>query len=232
LALLHGREPDPVRNHSLRADLGILILNPKGAPPLSGRLFASADSSGNVRFRLDIFGFPSLLAASWFQSANQWTLMLPQRREVWEGKGESMTLSGLGPESGDLTLPAAEGLFGFLFGHPLIGFDGRDSVAPTWSGDTLRWIHRGVGWAATYDTAHGICRQVFSPTLRVRYGRYRRQGNRAVPREVEIEMDGRPALSLRVNGLEDVTVWKRDPFAFSIPEGYQVHRRDPEGSVP
>ena len=216
----------------MRADLEIQLRNFKGLSSLSGRIYASADSAGEFRFRLDIFGFPGQVAASWFYQEHHWTLLLHVKREVWEGEGGTFSIPETGQGEEALQLPEAQGLFGFLLGQPLAGFPDRDSLPPAWNGDTLHWSRHGTPWAARFDTTLGICREVFSPILRIKYGHPQSKGNRIVPKQVEVEVEGRPTLSIQVNGWEEVRVWKTNPFVFSIPKGYQRRDQKPAGEQP
>lgn len=213
----------------LRADMGIQLPNSKGPSSLSGRIYASADSAGESRFRVDIFGFPSQIAASWFYREQHWTLLLHLKREIWEGEGGNLSIPELGRGDEALQLPDARELFGFLFGQPLVGFMDRDSLTPFWKSDTLQWSHQGIPWAARFDTTLGNCLEVFSSRLRIRYGHPKMMGNRVVPMQVAVEVEGRPTLSIQVSGLEEVKVWKTNPFVFSIPRTYQ--HRDQESAA-
>jgi len=225
LALRQGQVPPPSAPESLTVDLGI-SLQRKGMAPFSARLYAKP----YLQYRLDAFGFSSEVAASYLWSEDHWTLLLNDRREVWEGAGDSLNMEGMG-----LHLPSVNALFGFLWGDPLPGFRSRDAGTLIWSGDTLRWKFQGVPWEARFDSVRGTCLEAESPSLTLRYRQYRRYGNRILPREVEASIPGEPQLLMKVNRLEDLPLWKKDPFVLKVPKEYE--RGSPEfppddGGVP
>jgi hypothetical protein len=211
LALHQGQVLTSTLPESLTVDLGV-SLDRKGMPPFSARLYARP----NHQYRLDAFGFSSQTEASYFWSEGHWTLLMNERREVWEGLGDTLDLEEMG-----LRLPSVNIIFGFLWGEPLPGFRSRDSGDQVWSDDTLHWKFHGTPWEARFDTIRGICLEARSPSLTLQYRRYRHYGNRILPEEVEVFTVGEPALSLRINRVEDLPGWKKDPFSFRIPTGYK-----------
>jgi hypothetical protein len=170
------------------------------------------------QYRLDAYGFSSEVAASYLWSKGRWHLLLNDRREVWEGQGDSLNVQEMG-----LRLPNVNALFGFLWGDPLPGFRHRDAGSMAWSGDTLRWKFQGTPWEARFDSIRGVCLEASSSSLTLRYRRYRYYGSHILPREVEASEPGQPALLLKVDEIEELPLWKKDPFAMKTPEGYE-HR--------
>ncbi len=215
-ALRQGVVPASSAPESLTVDLGV-SLQRKGVPPFSARLYAQPYR----RYRLDAFGFASQVEASYLWKDGRWTLLLNENREAREGSGDTLEMRDAG-----LKLPSVHALFGFLWGDPLPGFRDRDSGTMAWSGNTLRWKFQGVAWEAFFDSARGVFLEARSASLTLRYGRYRRVGNRVLPGEVEASSPGEPPLLLKVERVEDFPAWKRDPFALKIPEGYD--RQSPD----
>ncbi len=214
LALEQGRPAAPLPK-ALRADLEIGVLQPPGGD-FTARLYAEP----HRRYRLDAYAFPGVVAASFLWDQGHWTLLLPSRHLAVQGTGDTLRL-GDGRSLPDL--PAA---LGFLWGEPLPDYSPRSQPAPAWSGDTLRWTADGTAWLARFDLHTGACREVISPQYHLSYGPLRRRGARVLPAQVEIAVDGAPAWVVRVRGLEEVSVWAKDPFALPIPPGYT--RRGPE----
>lgn len=213
-----GAPPIVAAPKTLRADL-VLIPRLKGAPSLSTRLNAEP----NRRYRFDVTGFSSQILASCLWADKRWTLLLHERREAWEGAGDSIDLGNIG-----LRIPDIHAALGFLWGEPLPGFQEREDTALNWSADTLRWTTRGVRWQARFDSTTGICREARSPALLIRYGNYRRFENRVAPAEVELFVNGESVLLLKVKQIEDSPVWKRDPFVLTVPPGYFRRQATPE----
>jgi hypothetical protein len=204
LALLKGRTPSPAAPESLRVDVGI-ALSQKGALPFSARLYAEPYR----RYRLDAFGFPSRIAASYLWIEGRWTLQLYAKREIFQGRGDSVSLDVDGLS---LHLPDVHALLGPLWGDPLPGFRNRDSGTLARSGDTLRWSSRGINWLARFDSLTGLCLETHSSTLKFRYSHHQRQGARIVPRDIEVFLNGESVMELQVNQIDEHPVWKKDPF--------------------
>lgn len=254
LAVLSGEavaeEPLP---RTLQADLTVVAHNAESrAPtiPLSSRLYAEPGH----RYRLDIFGLFTPVAASWAWEADAWRLVRHDTREVVIGTGTSFIPL---PASGQpLMIPDVHAVLGFLWGQPLPGFrrvgsghadstlptPGRGAgagvgekasgtgafPAPEGPGDPenpenpgqVAWTYGGQPWTARFDPATGLCREVSSPDMTLRYGRYERQGARAVPREIEVWIEDARVLTLSVRARRENPAWARDPFVLTIPPGY------------
>lgn len=145
-----------------------------------------------------------------------WGQPLPGFRRVGSGHADS-TLptpesgagTGVGEKaSGTGALPASEGP-----GDP------EDPGNPDPPGQ-VAWTYGGKPWTARFDPATGLCLEASSPDMTLRYGRYERQGARAVPREIEVWIEGARVLTLSVRARGENPVWKRDPFVLTIPAGY------------
>jgi hypothetical protein len=215
LAVLEGRVPDAVAApDSLQADLGI---HPQeaGMLPFSARLYARPRHV----YRLDAFGFPTAVVASYVWNEGRWMLVRHDKRQVWEGEGTQLRIEDL-----PLRLPDVHAVLGFLWGEPLPGFAARDSLSysgvPAPEG-VVRWNFQGEAWEARFDPRTGLCREARSASLTLRYARYQRMGARVLPGAVEVLVDGVPIMNLRLRGLDEAPKWKKNPFALSPPAAYE-----------
>jgi hypothetical protein len=215
LAVRQGQTPvAPTIPHTLQADLGILP-SASGSLPFSARLYAEPGR----RYRLDAFGFPSLVAASWLWEDDQWLLVRHDKREVRRGSGPMPETAGL-----PFRLPDLHAALGFLWGAPLPGFPGGDSAlsaASVGADGVVRWSHKGQAWEALVDSATGLCREVRSSTLGLRYKAHRAHDGLVIPEAVEIFAEGKSLLTLNVRDWMASPPWKKDPFVLRIPEGYE-----------
>jgi hypothetical protein len=235
LALIQGvsRGQTPARLQgpdSLQADLGITPRTP-GAMPFSVRFYADLGDSGRFhvdsarRYRIDVFGFPSLIAASWLWKENAWILVRHDQRSIRRGTG-----AVLQPDM-PLNLPDVHAVLGFLWGAPLPGFPGTDSLTLSQTGGLVRplsqpgglvrWTYRGEAWEARFDTTTGLCREVSSSSINIRYRQHRLRGGFVVPDEAEIFLEGKSLLTLRVREWAGSPRWKKSPFELIVPAGYR-----------
>jgi hypothetical protein len=201
--------PRPVPQ-TIQADLSVLP-RARGAVPFSARLYAEPLHS----YRVDVFGFPSLLAASWLWQNDQWLLVRHDKREARTGSGATLAEEGL-----PLRLPNVHDALGFLWGAPLPGYPGRDSAMAD-GGGVVRWTHEGEAWEARFDPVTGLCREARSPGLRLRYALHGPHGGMIIPGEAEIFSGGESLLLLRVRDWVASPPWKKDPFVLPVPEGYE-----------
>jgi hypothetical protein len=214
LSVLRGEAPSPQPiPATFQADLGVQPRAP-GSFPFSTRLYAEPSR----RYRLDVQGFPSLIAASWLWDEGQWVLVRHDKREVRKGSGAGLEQDGV-----PLRLPDVHAVLGFLWGAPLPGFPGRDSAAGARRDGSVRWTHAGEPWEARFDPVTGVCREARSPSLALRYASHRAHGKLAVPEEVEVFVGGESVLVLSVREWIVSPQWKKDPFSLSIPDSYE-HR--------
>jgi hypothetical protein len=217
LALRQGRLPPVSVPDSLRVDLEILPLATPGAFPVSARLYAQP----HRRYRLEVFGFASVIAASYLWQEGHWILLLHQKHAAFYGQGDSLIIEGQ-----EIRIPDVHALLGFLWGEPLPNFLDRDGEALDWRGDTLRWSAHGIAWWARFDPASGACLEAHSPSLGLKYGALRSFSKRALPEEVRVVKDGHAMLALRVRQVEDFPAWKMNPFVLKVPSGYMRHDQE------
>jgi hypothetical protein len=93
----------------------------------------------------------------------------------------------------------------------------------------LLWKYGEAPWRAYFDARTGACREAYSPSLRLRYGRLTRSGPRVLPGSLEIFAEGKAMLSVRLRRMEDHPSWSKDPFQLSVPRGYES--RAPDGPL-
>lgn len=215
LAVVRGQMPSkPPVPASLQADLG-LQPQARGALPFSTRLYAEP----GVRYRLDVFGFPSLLAASWLWQDETWLLVRHDKRQVLSGSGPLRAQADL-----PLELPDPHAALGFLWGNPLPGFPDSGAVPPGFTADStglVRWVYKDEPWEARIDPATGLCREVRSPRLTLRYAFHRKHAGLVVAEQAEIFSGGESLLVLKVRDWVASPPWKKDPFIMKVPEGYE-----------
>src|SRR5690606_13950032 len=147
--------PAPPPPAAVQADVGLLPRAP-GAMPVSARLYAEP----GLRYRLDVFGFPALIAASWVWADGGWLLVRHDRREARRGAGDALEAPDL-----RVRVPDVHAALGFLWGAPLPGWPGDDSAraGAVRNGGTVRWTHAGEPWEARIDPATGLCLEARSP---------------------------------------------------------------------
>lgn len=194
---------------TVQADLGILAHAP-GALPVSSRFYARPGRA----YRVDILGLFTPIAATWLWQDDAWTLVRHDTRQVIFGTG-----TALDHASFPLTILDVHAVLGSLWGELLPGFPGDSTLLQH---DTVLWVHDGTPWSARFDPATGLCLEVSSPGMTVRYARYAHEGARVVPREVEVLAHGARVLSLTVKQRVENPVWPRDPFVLTIPPGYDT----------
>jgi hypothetical protein len=196
---------------SLQADVGITP-RASGLIPFSTRLYAKP----NHAYRIDAFGFPPLIAASYLWTEGRWMWIRHDKKQVGEGTGNQLEL-----EDSPLRLPDVHAVLGFLWGRALPGFLERDTLLAPGPAGEIRWIHQGETWEAHMDAATGLCREVRSAGLSIKYGLHERRGGRVIPGEAEIFADGVSIMVLRLRDLNESPKWRKNPFVLVPPPGYE-----------
>lgn len=213
LAALRGEASAAAAPRLVQADLDVRVEAP-GTPPVGARFYAEPGR----RYRLDVAGFLTPVAATWFWRDGGWLLVRHDTREVVTGTGTSLVLQGAAP----LVIPDVHAILGFLWGAPLPGFSGRaDSVAADGSG-IVWWRSGGVSWTGRFDARTGLCREVSSEAVTMQYFRHGVRGGRVIPGEIRVFMAGEKVLTLEVRDLISDPVWKKDPLVLTIPAGYDT----------
>jgi hypothetical protein len=212
LALRRGEAPGALSSvpDSLQADLAVTAREP-GTPPFSVRIYAKP----MVAYRLDVIGFPAVIAASYLWKDGRWMWIRHDRKQVREGVGDPLEIEGT-----SLRLPDVHAVLGFLWGRPLPGLIGSDSLLARGPQGEVRWRHRGEIWSAKLDKTTGLCREAGSPSLSIRYGNYRNHGGRWIPTETEVFLEGESVLLLHVREWKESPVWRKNPFTLTPPASY------------
>jgi hypothetical protein len=207
---IDGEVQPPNLPDSLQADLAITPREP-GLVPFSVRLYARP----NRAYRIDAFGFPSVIAASYLWLDGRWMWIRHDNKQVWEGVGNEFQV-----EDSPLRLPDVHAVLGFLWGRSLPGFIEKDSLLAPGPAGEVRWMYHGALWEARMDPATGLCREVRSASLRMTYRSHERRSGRVVPLETEVFIDGASVMVMRIRELKDAPVWRRNPFMLAAPAGY------------
>ena len=201
----------PAAPDSLQADVGITPRE-SGLFPFTTRVYAKP----NHAYRIDAFGFPSLIAASYLWIDGRWIWVRHDKKQVMEGVGNEFEI-----EDSPLRLPDVHAVLGFLWGRPLPGFTERDSLLAPGPAGEVRWVYRGEIWEALIDPKTGLCREVRSASLSIKYGLYERRGGKVLPGQAEIFIEGTSVMVLRLRELNEAPSWRKNPFLLSPPAGYQ-----------
>lgn len=227
LSSMHPLPSPPAR---LQVDLGVEPAQP-GSLPFTARLYAEPGH----RYRLDAYGFVPAIVASWQWEGmgedrvdtvgegggrsvrgagdGMWVFVRHDRREVRRGTGATLRVDGM-----PAALPDVHAALGFLWGHPVPGFP---AVAPPVDpAGRVRWQRDGATWTADFDPATGLCRAVEGPGFRILYARHARRGDRVIPGEARLFVDGARVLTLHVRAWNANPVWPKDPFNLRVPETY------------
>ena len=223
MAVARGEVGPPRRTPaSFQADLGVLPHAP-GSLPFSARLYGETGAdSASVRYRLDAFGFPSAVVASWLWSDGRWTLVRHDRGEVITGEGSS-----LGVEDSPVQIPDVRVVLGVFAGEPLPGYPGVGKPEAD-AGGLVRWRYQDETWEASIDPSTGLCREVRSASLTLSYARHHVRDGFVVPDAIEVvTRGGDTLLTLGVRDWKASPVWIKNPFDLVIPSGYK--RRQASG---
>jgi hypothetical protein len=201
----------PAEPDSLQADVAVTPRE-AGLIPFSVRAYARPGRA----YRIDVIGFPSWIVASYLWVDGRWTWVLHDKKQVRAGEGNQFEL-----EDSPVRLPNVHAALGFLWGRMLPGFAQRDTLLAQGPEGETRWIHEGETWEARFDPSTGLCREVRSESLTLRYGSYRRQGTRVLPGEAEILVNGVSLLFLQVRDRTEAPKWKKNPFLLVPPASYE-----------
>ena len=91
----------------------------------------------------------------------------------------------------------------------------------------VTWTHAGKVWRARFDPRTGVCREVATEGMTLRYSRHVLRGGRVVPGRVDVLADTALVLALTVKDLREAPVWKKNPFDLVVPAGYEVAEPSP-----
>jgi hypothetical protein len=229
LEIARGNPVAPRPPVTFQADLSVQPHAP-GSLPFSARLYGETggavggehgadpgpDTAASYRYRLDAFGFPSAVVASWLWSGGRWTLVRHDRREVLSGEGFA-----LGTEDSPIRIPDVRVVLGVLAGESLPGYPGLDEPRVDENG-TVRWRYGNETWEAKVDRNTGLCREARSASLALRYARHHVRDGIVIPDMIEVlSGEGDTVLSLEVRDWTAAPAWKKNPFDLVVPASYE-----------
>jgi hypothetical protein len=226
-ALLQGEDARWARPPGCqRAELELSVFQGRRKTSLSAVLTVAPYRA----YKLDLFGLPGMLVASFLWHAGEWTLVIHDQETYRTGKGERVALEnlGIGPVS-------VHDLFSFLWGDFFPGLSDTAGlpVGFTRGNDgTLRYAAGGMNWVLALDPRTGLVREALreDSSLHIAYGDYRVMHGRPAPRRVQVSSRGRLLLEIRLKNLEDNPTLRRDPFLLKIPPAYR--EGTPPGPLP
>lgn len=224
-ALLRGKAPAAVAEpESLRAKLELTAFE-RGRKSSASAAFSAKPRS---RYKLDVYGLPGMVEASFLWADTGWALVLHGREGYLLGYGDTVALPGLG-----IGAAPVHDLFGFLWGDFFPGGgegDAAGRVVPaewaTVDKGRVRYRAGGHDWIVDLDPATGVVREAArsDSAFRVVHEKYRVRAGRPVPGRTRVFAGERPLLEIVVEDLEDRPAWSRDPFRLKIPKGFSPLR--------
>jgi hypothetical protein len=219
-ALLRGETPRlPQRPDSVRSELELTVYG-GGRKSSVSATFACIP---RAKYKLDLYGLPGMVAASFFWQPEQWTLVIFDREKYAVDTGEHVEFGILG-----IREVSIHDAFSFLWGGFFPGFtQGGGAVLPgefkSQDETALQYTSKGQRWTATLESATGLVRGVVreDSAFRLEYGDYKVMMNRPVPRKVRIFSRSDLLMEIQVKSVEDNPLWRRNPFFIKVPKGFQ-----------
>ncbi len=234
-ALLRGETPPLLlRVDSMRAEMELTAYGGGKKSSVS----AVFSCRPRARYKLDLFGLPGMVAASFLWVENSWTLVMFDRETFAADTGEHVEFGNLG-----IREVSVHDVFAFLWGDFFPGFSGRgvgglsgDGLGLTRdfqlkAGGLVSYAARGQRWTASLEEKNGLVVGVVreDSAFRIEYGDYKVMRGRPVPRRTRLYSRAGLLLEIRVKDVEDNPHWRRDPFYVKVPAGFQkLDRAVPE----
>lgn len=243
----------PKAPDSLRAELELTAFA-GGRKSTVSAAFSAKPRGG---YKLDLYGLPGMVAASFLWTREQWTLVLFDREEFSQGAGEHVEMGNLG-----LREVSVHDIFSFLWGDFAPGDAPRDAggdpdslkaeLPQDWralGGGTFGYTGDGVRWRMRLDQQTGLAREAWreDSAFRIEFTDYRTVGsgavgsgdgahgsNRPLPGKVRLYRYRDPVLEIKVKSVEDNPHWRRNPFFIKVPKGFTGLRpaRDADDAAP
>lgn len=216
----------PKTPDSLRAELELVAFDHGRKSSVAAVLAADPGR----RYKLDLFGLPGMVAASFYWLPETWTLALFDRSAYAEGAGEHVEFGNLGIHE-----VSVHDVFSALWGGFFPGLGAAAAgLPPAWRRvgvAGLQYSANGQTWTAELDPATGqvrsVCRE--DSAFRAEYLEYSLRAGRPVPTRIRIFSRTGPLLEIRVKSLEDNPHWRRNPFFLKVPAGFRkLERGDSE----
>ncbi len=235
-ALLRGETPRLLqRADSVRADLELTAYGGGKKSSVS----AVFSCRPRTQYKLDLFGLPGMVAASFLWVENSWTLVMFDRETFAVDTGEHVEFGNLG-----IREVSVHDVFAFLWGDFFPGYSkgagdagnagggrGLTGDFQLKAGGLVSYTARGQRWTASLEEKTGLVVEVVreDSAFRIEYGDYRVLMGRPVPRKTRLFSRTGLLLEIRVKDVEDNPHWRRDPFYVKVPAGFQkLDRAVPE----
>ena len=218
----------PERPDSVRAELGLTAF----AAGRKSSVSAALSSQPRTKYKLDVFGLPGVVAASFLWQPEGWTLVMFDRESFAEDTGEHVEFGNLGIHE-----VSVHNVFSFLWGDFFPGISGNNRDFS--SGDFLRkedgsfqYAVMGQRWTTRLDAATGLVQGVVreDSAFRIEYAEYKLIQGRPMPRKVTLYSRIGLLLEIRVKSVEDNPHWRRNPFTVKVPKGFQRLERMPQNN--
>lgn len=219
LGLLQGETLKlPLRPDSLRAELELMAFDGGRKSSVSGAFSCLP----RREYKLDLFGLPGMVAASFLWTPEKWTLVLFDRENFVEDTGEHVEFGTLGIHE-----VSVHDVFSFLWGDFFSGYtEGGSGVLPgEFQRDSLgvlQYHSRGQRWSAKLEAATGLVREVVreDSAFRIDYSEYKLLQGRPIPRKTRLYSRTGLVLEIKVKNVEDNPQWKRNPFFVKVPKDF------------
>lgn len=235
-ALLKGETPTlPSPPDSLRAELELTAFSGGDAGGEAGgevngekrqksSVTAALSAKPRVAYKLDIYGFPGTVAASFLWQNNAWTLVIYDRENFVKGEGEHVEFGNLGIHEVSI-----HNIFAFLWGDFFPGIASQNNLTlpitfKRVNANQLEYTTQGQSWKATLEPRTGLVHEVVreDSAFRIHYVEYKILSGRTVPSKVEIYSRSGLLLEIKVKSLQDRPHWSRDPFFIKVPKSFRA----------
>lgn len=227
-ALLKGQMPIlPSAPDSLRAELELTAFSGGQRSSVSAAFMCKP----RAKYKLDLFGLPGLVAASFFWQVEGWTLVIFDRSNFLKGEGEHVEFGNLGIH--EISIHDS---FAFLWGDFFPGISSlHQSALPTDFKSTPEGLEvwqystKGQVWKARLQVGTGLVESVTreDSAFRIEYSDYKIRAERTVPGKTRIFSRSGLLLEIQVKRLENNPRWRRDPFFIKVPKGFRQLEREP-----
>ena len=236
-ALLKGETPTLTQPpDSLRAELELTAYADGQASEFKGlkgqreqagqksTVSAALSAKPRVAYKLDIYGFPGTVAASFLWQNNAWTLVIYDRENFVKGEGEHVEFGNLGIHEVSI-----HNIFAFLWGDFFPGIASQNNLTlpitfKRVNANQLEYRTQGQSWKATLEASTGLVREVVreDSAFRIHYVDYKILSGRTVPNRVQIFSRSGLLLEIKVKSLQDRPHWSRDPFFIKVPKSFRA----------
>jgi hypothetical protein len=218
----------PQRPDSVRAELELTVYGGGRKSSVS----AAFSFLPRTKYKLDLYGLPGMVAASFLWLPERWTLVLFDKDAFAEDTGEHVEFGNLGIQE-----VSVHDVFAFIWGDFFPGFSDRGGgMLPSEfvaSGPSdLKYTARGQHWKAQVEVGTGLVRGVVreDSAFRMEYLDYKVMASRPVPSKARLFNRTGLLLEIRVKNIEDNPHWRRNPFFIKVPKGFQKLEKASRGA--